>query len=244
MKVALGVALVICLTAFADDTEQLHQEIILTGAAGVTGTAKLQIESENGIVNAGIEIQTHGLLPGTYRLSATRKSDGKTFELGTFTAEDDAGESDDDEIEFGTDAGLPLPDDLDPSDLAGIVIGMNDQVILSGDFTDEANTTTALFKAKVSVVAGEAEPRASGTAIIRTRTRRGFTTQRFKLNVKGVTPNATFLLKINGVDAGAVTTDPRGQLRLGSLPDGIEAGSILWMELNDPEGTNALTISF
>jgi hypothetical protein len=244
----------------ADDelrgNEQLHQEIILTAttnaSASVSGKAKLEAETLDGIGSANLDIEVKGLPAGHYTVSVTRKSDSTAVLLGLFTLTGArpgldtrrAADADDEiEIRFRTEKGVPLPQDLHPLDVAGLLIAdANGRVVLAGDFTDAAQTTRALFKAKVAVSGGATG--VVGTAQIFTRTRRGFKTERFKLNVSGVTPNATLSLKINGEDAGTVTTDANGRLRLNSLPEGIEPESIILMELADPAGTNALTISF
>jgi hypothetical protein len=244
---------------FADESwrgnEQIHQEIILAAttnaSAAASGKAKLQAETLDGVGSANLDIEVTGLPAGQYTVSVTRKSDSKTFVLGLFAlAGTRAGldahrgdGADDIEIRFRTETGVPLPQELHPLDVAGLFIAdANGRVVLAGDFTDAAQMTRALFRARVAVT-GNATG-VVGTAQILTRTRRGFKTERFKLNVSGVTPNATLALKINGEDAGTVTTDARGRLRLDSLPEGIEPESIILMELADPAGTNALTISF
>jgi hypothetical protein len=187
-------------------------------------------------------------------VSAKRKSDGREVSLGAFAvgslgensgdAANNAGD-DDIVIEFGTDKGLPLPDGLAAMDIASLTIAdAGRHALLTGSFLDAGETLKAVFKAKAMVTGGEGAPAATGEALIHTRTRRGLKTERFKLNVKGVTPNATLALKINGEDFGTVTTDEDGKLRLNSLPEGIEPESIILMEFADPDGTNALTISF
>jgi hypothetical protein len=270
VKRILGSAVIFlaaCAFVFGDDdneqggdiegTEQLHQEIILTATTnappGATGKAELEAEDEDGVTSAGLQVEVHGLVPGNYTVIVTRKSDGSTVELGTFgvnssgdnmdnnmMSEDDQGEDEEDvEIEFGTEQGLPLPDDLNPLDIAGVSINdANGHTVLTGSFMDGADTVKALFKAKVAVTG------ASGAAIIHTRTRHGLKTERFKLNLNGITPNAALELKINGQDFGTVVTDKHGKLRLNSLPEGIEPESITLMEFAEPDGTNAMTISF
>jgi hypothetical protein len=253
VKVAflLVLALTVFLNGFADEVaEQLHHEILLSATAdapaGATGKARLQAENHHGTLRAGIEIEVRGLPPGHYRISVTRLSDDRRFELGAIEVGDASRTQaqDEAEIEFGSQRGLPLPEGLDSLDVAGVFITLGERVLLAGDFMSEADTVRALFKARIPVAAGIAAPRAAGIAVIRARTRNGFTTGRFKLNVKGITPNATLALKVNGADAGLVTTDDHGRLRLGSLPEGIEADSITLLELAEPDGTNALTINF
>ncbi len=241
-----------------DGMEQLHQEILLTATTnappGATGKAELEAENEDGVVSAGVQIEVRGLVAGNYTVTVTRKSDGRTVELGSFDVNECGSNIDDDdeqgdannqddgdvEIEFGAEDGLPLPDDLNPLDIAGVsIIDAGGRAVLTGSFMDASDTLKAVFKAKIAVTGD-----ASGTATIRTRTRHGFKTGRFKLNVNGVTPNAWLTLKINGADFGTVTTDKRGRLRLHSLPDGVEPEAIFLMEFDDPDGTSALTISF
>jgi hypothetical protein len=167
--------------------------------------------------------------------------------LGTFTVDDTgvgASQTGVEEvtIRFGTNEGLPLPEGLAPMDIASVsVADAEEQTLLTGSFTEASETTRASFKAKVS---GAGNSGATGTATIRTRTRQGFKTERFKLDVSGVTPNATLALKINGEDFGTVATDAHGKLRLKSLPEGVEPESIELIEFAEPDGTNALTISF
>jgi hypothetical protein len=84
----------------------------------------------------------------------------------------------------------------------------------------------------------------AGMAAIQTRAHVGQGGQRFVLKVKGAATNATLRLRINGFDAGTVTTDVRGNLRLNSLPEGVEPEKIELIEFAEPDGTNALTISF
>ena len=244
------VALALATVAFAEE-EQLHQQVVLAAPTNsllsVAGTATLKAETHNGVVSAGITIDVTGLGTGTYSVSIARKSDNRVVELGKFTVHDAnvaTSHTGDEEvtIKFGTEEGLPLPDGLAPMDIASLsVADAGKESLLTGSFTDVSETTRALFKAKVSVAGPEG---AAGTAVIRTRTRQGFKTERFKLNVSGVTPKATLALKINGEDFGTVTTDEHGKLRLKSLPEGVEPESIELIEFAEPDGTNALTVSF
>jgi hypothetical protein len=241
------IALAVGAGAFAED-EQLHQQVVLVAPTNapfsVAGTAVLRAETKNGISSSRIAVEVKGFAAGTYRVSVTRKSDRHVVELGTFAVTGSADPDGNEEvaIRFGTNEGLPLPDGLAPMDIGSLsVADAGQQTLLTGSFTEADETTRALFKAKV-VAAGKAG--ATGSAQIRTRTRQGFKTERFKLNVSGVTPNATLSLKINGEDFGTVTTDEHGKLRLKSLPEGVEPESIELIEFAEPDGTNALTISF
>jgi hypothetical protein len=244
---------------FADDAiqgiEQLHQEILLVGTTnapvGASGVATLQAENEAGLVSAGVAVEVKGLAPGRYVVSVTRKSDGHELALGRFSVGFSSNNTESVEhptaedqfiVQFGTDHGLPLPAGLAVMDIAALTVSdANRHAILTGNLAEASETTKALFKAKVSVSGSTG---ATGTATIRTRTRQGFKTERFKLDVSGVTPNAKLALKINGENFGTVTTNDRGKLRLKSLPEGVEPELIELIEFAEPDGTNALTISF
>ena len=78
-------------------------------------------------------------------------------------SENDQGENENEtEIEFGTEQGLPLPEGLNPMDIASVSISdSNGAVVLTGDFMDPADVMKGLFKAKVAVSAGPAAPQTS-----------------------------------------------------------------------------------
>ena len=102
----------------------------------------------------------------------------------------------------------------------------------------------------VPSVASESQPARmrinleTGIVFINTGRAAGHDPQRFKLKVTGLPPKATFALKINGAEAGTLTTDSAGRLRLHAWTDGIELDAITVMEFIEPGTTNALTISF
>ena len=274
VAILFATALTLTTAAFAEDdneqggdihgSEELHQTIILTATtnapAGATGKAELEAENEDGVVAAILQIETQGLLAGTYTVSVTKESDASSVTLGTFDVsasamddnmgDDDQGDDnnqgdDEGDVEFGTDEGLPLPADLNPLDIASVSIADGDgHVVLTGDFMNVAATMKALFKAKVAVTGGVAAPGATGLAKVQSKIKRGFKIAHFNLNAKGMNPNATLTLKINGVDYGTVTTDKNGKLHMKTLPNGVAAESLFFMEFDDPDGTNALTISF
>jgi hypothetical protein len=249
-------------------TEQLHQQVVLTATtnapAGATGKAELEAENEDGTNTATLAVEVEGLQMGTYTISVTRKSDGGTVVLGMFDifsssnedddvmvmtnsmGENDQGENENEiEIEFGTEEGLPLPDGLNPMDIGSISISdSNGAVVLTGDFMNSADVMNGKFKAKVAVVAGPAAPTASGLVVVRSKTKKGVRHSKFRLLASGASPNEVLILKINGFDVGTVTADKHGRVRLRELPADFDPESLILMEFDDSDGTNAMTISF
>jgi len=245
-------------------TEHLHQEIILTATTnappGATGKAELEAETDDATNTATFAVEVGGLLPGTYAVSVTKKSDGSTVQLGTF----DVGETDtndalvfnvmgDDngqsgtvnEAESGTEEALAPPHSPNPMDIASVSISdSNGDLVLTGNFADAADMMSGLFKAKVAVAAGPAAPNASGLAVVQSKVKRGAKQTKFRLLATGASPNEVLILKINGTDVGTVTADQHGRIRLKSLPTDVDPESLILMEFDDSDGTNAMTISF
>ncbi len=85
-----------------EGNETLEAKIFLAPTAdapeGAKGCAKLEAENEDGIQNTELEIKTKGLPEGDYLLTAVRKSDGSSVDLGTITL---ACKGDDDEDDDG-----------------------------------------------------------------------------------------------------------------------------------------------
>jgi hypothetical protein len=245
-------------------TERLRQTILLTATTnapfGATGMAELEAENEDGTNTATLVVEVEGLQADTYSISVVRKSDGATVQLGMFdvsaTDEHEAlvpsmmGDDNDqggNENEAGSSAeeGLPLPDDLNPMDVGSISISdSNGAVVFTGDFMDPADMLKGVFKAKVTVTAGPAAPTASGLVVVKSKTKKGVRHSKFRLLATGASPNEVLVLKINGFDVGTVTADKHGRVRLRELPADFDPESLILMEFDDSEGTNAMTISF
>ncbi|HUK83266.1 MAG TPA: hypothetical protein VLZ12_11625 [Verrucomicrobiae bacterium] len=269
LATALFAALFCAVLAVADDedqpggdiqgAEQLHQTILLTATTnaptGAAGKANLDAENEDGTNTATLVVEVEGLLPDTYTISVSRKTDGSTVRLGLFdvtaTDEQDAlvpsmmGGDAQDGNQTGAEEGLPLPDGLNPMDIASVsVSNSKGLIVLTGDFMTSAETMSGLFKAKVAVTAGPAAPTANGLALVRSKIKQGVRSSRFRLLATGASPNEVLTLKINGFDVGTVTADSYGRIRLNSLPADFDPESLILMEFDDSDGTNAMTISF
>ena len=137
------------------------------------------------------------------------------------------------------------PDGVDPLDLSSLIIEDSaGRMILLGNFLDATSIAGELFKSKMPVSPGAAAPNAAGLAQMQTRQRNGARQTKFRLFATGTAPNATLTLRINGVEYGTVQSDGDGKVNLRDLPAGVDADSILQLELDDPDGTNALTVTF
>jgi hypothetical protein len=234
-------------------TEALHALVVLSATtnapANATGLIMIQAEDQGGTVTAQLNVQVQNLIAGPYSISITKKSDTNTaVTLGTFNVDSTNAEvqlSNQSDTNANTQTVIALPAGFDPLDVATITIANADgSAVLIGDLLDGSSVMSGLFKAKVAVVGGAGAPDATGLAYAKSTTDNGVRTTRFKLFAKGTIPNATLTLKINGVDYGTVNTDDNGNLKLQSLPKGVDAESILWIEFDGPDGSNALSVSF
>src|SRR5262245_63059513 len=88
-----------------DGHESLEAKVILVATtnapAGATGCAKIEAENEDGVQTVELTIKTKGLPPGDYDLSAVRKSDSSTVDLGLITISCKGDDEDEDEDEDG-----------------------------------------------------------------------------------------------------------------------------------------------
>jgi len=248
-------------------TEQLDQEIVLTATtnapAGATGQAELEAEDEDGTTTATLDVETKGLAAGTYTVSITKKSDGSTIILGTFDVsssetndmedgdsqgQDSQGDNDNQDeadVEFGGEAGLPLPDGLNPMDVATVAIADADgNVVLTGDFTAVATTMKSVFNANVAVSAGSAAPSAWGHAVVHSRVKKGIARNKFLLVAHGVTPNTVYTVNVNGAAVGTISSDRHGKVMMKSLPGSVNPSSLVSVELLDSGINVALSVSF
>jgi len=242
---AIALSLVLIGSAWGADefhgTEQLRQTVLLSATSSApsnaAGRVVVEAENQNGVISAQLDLAVENLLPGSYLVKVTLKSTTNAVVLGRF---DVAGV-----VVPEADSGLELPAEVDPLDVTSLSIyDGSGAVILAGNFMDAAAVAGELFKAKVAVAGGDAAPNATGLAQMQTRFRKGVKQTKFRLFASGATPNATLTFKINGVEYGTVQTDQNGRLKLRDLPEGVDGDSILWMEFADPDGTNALTVTF
>jgi hypothetical protein len=184
-----------------------------------------------------------------YDLSVVRKSDSSTVDLGQFTVNmpcrksGDDGEGDEDDEDDDNhdgdhegdhhgcwaafiDAGdVQLPSDLDPMDIASIVISdTNGVALLTGDLVTPTATTKIKFTAKIRVHSS------SGTVVstslnnkaqAQSTAKRAKRTDRFTMVASGLAPKSTFTVMVNGQAAGTVTSNSKGKILIKKVPANV-----------------------
>ena len=221
------------------------------------GFAKLISENEDGVVSSSFSLCITGLTTGTYDLSVVRKSDGSSVDLGQFVVGCDHGDGDnnDDENDDGDDDGekccqlavsledVPLPSDLDPMDIAQILISdSNGNVVLIGDLVNPAATSSIKFRAKLRVHSASAISSQSGKALASSSARKGKRADRFTMIASGVAPNSTFSVSVNGQSAGTVKSNAKGKVLVRTLPANLLV--VKSVHLIDSNGATAVRAKF
>jgi hypothetical protein len=269
-----------------DGNESLEATVMLVATtnapAGAKGVAKLEAENEDGVQTVELEIKTQGLPPGDYDLSAVRKSDSSTVDLGLITIscngddedededhdedeisqtnsfshdeEDDQDDDDEDEDHHGdcgctnavfrSESEVELPPDLDPMDIAQIILSDTaGNALLVGDFVNVTNGTTIKFKATIRVAPDAGAPQAQGMAVVLSSAKKGkLKKHRFTMIASGVPANSTFNVEMNGTQIGTVKSNKKGKVLVKKLPANLL--NLRNVRLTDSEGHTAARAKF
>ena len=242
--------------AFPSLTNTLDEEILLTATtnapAGATGKAELESEDDDGMTSAQVQIETEGLVAGTYTVNITDVSGTNTFVLGTFdvgsssdqddnTQVDDNSQGDEDS---GGKADFPLPAGLNPMDVAGISIADSNMVpVLVGDFAGATNIVTGEFDADAAVCAGPDTLGIHGNVVMSVHTRNGKQRSKFLLVAQGAPPSQKLTLLVNGVVAGTARSDRHGKLVIKHLAK-VNLATMKSVVAKDAHGHVVLSVSF
>jgi hypothetical protein len=225
------------------------------------GFARLLSENEDGVVISSFSLSITGLTTGTYDLSAIRKSDGSAVDLGQFVVGGCGhgdGEGDDGDNDGEGDGGgdgekccqlgvalddVPLPSDLDPMDIAQILISDSDgNVVLIGDLVNPAATSSIKFRANLRVRSASGIASKNSKAVALTNARKGKRADRFTMIASGVAPNTTFSVSVNGQDAGTVKSNAKGKVLVRTLPANLLVVKSVY--LIDANGATAVRAKF
>jgi hypothetical protein len=251
-----------CQGGHIDGSETLIATVVLVATNNAPtnsgGFAKLISENEDGVVSSSFSLCITGLTTGTYDLSVIRKSDGSSVDLGQFVVGgcgQGDGDDNDDEDGNGDDDGekccqsgiaiddVPLPSDLDPMDIAQIVISDSDgNVILIGDLVDPAAASSIKFRARLRVRSAAGVASNNSKALAFTNARKGKRADRFTMIASGVAPNTTFSVSVNGQSAGTVNSNAKGKVLVRTLPANLLV--VKSVHLVDSTGATAVRAKF
>ena len=251
-----------CQGGHIDGSETLIATVVLVATNNAPtnsgGFAKLISENEDGVVSSSFSLSITGLTSGTYDLSVIRKSDGSSVDLGQFVVGGCGhgdGEGDDDENDDGDDDGqkccqlgvslddVPLPTDLDPMDIAQILISDSDgNVVLVGDLVNPAATSSIKFRANLRIRSASGTSSKNGKALALSNARKGKRADRFTMIASGVAPNSTFSVAVNGQSAGTVKSNAKGKVLVRALPANLLV--VKSVHLIDSAGVTAVRAKF
>ncbi len=250
-----------CQGGHIDGSETLIATVALVATTNAPadsgGVAKLMSDNEDGVVSSSFSLSITGLTTGTYDLSVIRKSDGSSVDLGQFIVGCGHGDGEDGEDENDGEDGykccqggvlisetdVPLPSDLDPMDIAQILISdSNGNVLLTGDLVDPTAGSSIKFRAKLGVRPASGSLLQSGKALASMSARKGKRANRFTMIASGVTPNSTFSVIVNGQNTGIVKSNRRGMVLVRKLPANLLV--VKSVHLVDADGRTAIRAKF
>ena len=245
-----------------DDRHEFERKIRLSpteaAPANATGVAELEVGHHSSSRSNRIEVETHGLLPGTYTVTVFDRAGTTSVILGELFI---GGNDDDDDDDNGDDhrgrgrgrggdddegeAKFAVPDSISAADLGVISVTDSGGVeVLNGDFSDLADAVRGRVRVRVPVQGGESAPDASGRAEVKGNVNRSRGTGTFKLDASGLPANTTLLLFVNGLEVDSVQTDRKGRLRIRANHRSLDVLSISTISLRDESGGEVLTASF
>jgi hypothetical protein len=259
-----------CQGGHIDGSETLIATVALVpttnAPADAGGVAKLIADNEDGVVTNSFSLCVTGLTAGVYDLSVVRKSDSSTVDLGQFTidipcqhggddgeGDDDQGDEDNQEGDHGgcwaafIDAGnVQLPSDLDPMDIASIVISdTNGVALLTGDLVTPTATTKIKFTAKIRVHSSSGtivSTSLSNKAQAQSTAKRAKRTDRFTMVASGLAPKSTFTVMVNGQAAGTVKSNSKGKILVKKVPANLLL--VRSVHVVDANGQTAVSAKF
>jgi hypothetical protein len=250
-----------CQGGHIDGSETLIATVVLVATNNAPtnsgGIAKLISDNEDGVVTSSFSLSITGLTTGTYDLSVIRKSDGSSVDLGQFDVgchhgdgegDDDEGDGEDGEkccqwAVFLDEADVQLPSDLDPMDIAQILISDSDgNVVLIGDLVNPTTASSIKFKAHLRVRSASGSSVRNGKAMASASAKKGKRADHFTMIASGVAPNSTFSVTVNGQSAGTVTSNRKGMVLVRKLPANLLV--VKSVHLIDANGATAIRAKF
>ena len=194
-----------------DGSETLIAKVAMVATtnapADASGCARLEAHNEDGVVTSQLSLKLFGLDTGIYPLSIVKKSDGSNvviaqIRIGCSGDEGDKGEADKgahsgssptDGV-FVSEKDLTLPSDVDPMDIAQIILSdSNGNDLLIGDLVNAAPATSVRFRAALRVGGStiSATAKSTGRAHASSITRKARRSDRFMMIASGVPASTT-----------------------------------------------------
>jgi hypothetical protein len=138
---------------------------------------------------------------------------------------------------------VDLPPDLDPMDIAQIILSDTaGNALLVGDFVNVTNGTSIKFKAHIRVTPDTGAPQAQGTAVVLSSAKKGSHKNRFTMVASGVPANTTFNVEMNGTQVGTVKSNKKGKVLVKKLPANLLG--LRHVQLKDSQGNTAAHAKF
>lgn len=240
-----------------EGTETLDVDMLMTPTAAAPAGSSIEIaleaEDDEGTTEAKLELEASGLLPGTYNVSVTLKSNGSTVALGSFTA-DAEGEA---EVEFGSGdeekEETPFPPNFNPLDIATVTVSDSSNVVLfTADLTSIPAVTTMNRNANLRATPGPSAVNAAGSSVLNASVVAGVAQGSVQLSGHGLPPNTTITVSINHKRGKKARSDQAGNVSITLTPKGkkwtvapgINLFQVTSVQITDKAGNVLLNANF
>lgn len=251
-------------TASAFPKTRDHAEVILSfdllppagSASTAAGTGTIELVRDRGVsVTDGLDLTVTGLADGTYTVSATLKSDPaapaviiSNVVVNSAVIPDPAAPPA---------PPLPLPEDLDPFDIATLTVSdATPMVVLSGLPTENIAVwnyfaNCPLRAPRIDPLAapvprtGKKPKRVHGHVLIRARILDDVETRRmFLLVAHGAPANTLLTINLDGLPVGEVTSTKNGKVMVKGLDGDFRIAGVTELTLTDINGVVVMVCDF
>ncbi|HTS20029.1 MAG TPA: hypothetical protein VMP11_20815 [Verrucomicrobiae bacterium] len=219
--------------------------------SGAMGRAAMVGEISSSTNTVTVNVETLGLLAGTYTTSIADQTGTNFFTLGAF----DVGVRSNvfcvgrgrTTLVSNTVGGasFPLPDGLDPTNVTIISISdTNGLADLTGDFTNAVHRVPCVFDALIPLAPGPVCTNLVGSARLYLCVTKGKSRGGLSLVATGCPASAALRLFVNGSEVGTIKCDRRGRVTINKLPKGTDLMSLSTIAAEDADGNVAFSASF
>jgi hypothetical protein len=138
---------------------------------------------------------------------------------------------------------VQLPSDLNPADIAQIVLSdLDGNAFLTGDLTTPTNDSTISFTACVHVTLADGSTNSTGVAQIKSTVHKGKWKHHFTMVASGVASSSSFDVQVNGDAASSTKSNKKGRALVKKLPSNLL--NVRSVSLIDAEGHTAASAKF